>query len=355
MSNPLMSQPTQSLSQKNTNSGPCTSVQKKKKKRFSDKEDHVLVDEIMVHATELFGKNARIALGRSNIWVSVTKKVNKVSETKRTVQDCKKRWNDYKRKIKRTIDDIRKLPASGNAEPLENFLSTRQMHVVKYFQMDSDDHSLVEEVPDPLSHIYSLDSEDDSSKGSVSFLNQTKENDPQDKSISQSSKQTTEYNTPDAQEKPTETVVLPKELDSLTIRLDQLMTKQNKTYEILQCMQNDIRVSQEMQRKMNRLIKTNFLELQKSIISIQSISRDRENQLDLSLKSIHTKLDEMTNALREKKLQDLMASDDSDEEQNCGQDVTASLLDKQERVQLKQKRPAPQTTISSPAAKKLNK
>ncbi|XP_041425229.1 putative leucine-rich repeat-containing protein DDB_G0290503 isoform X2 [Xenopus laevis] len=352
-----MSQPSLSMFQK---SSPGTPAQKKKKKRFSDKEDHVLVDEIMNHASELFGKNARIALGKCTIWDSVAKVVNEVSETNRTVQDCKKRWNDYKRKIKRTIDEVKKFPETGNTEPLENFLSKRQMRVVDYFQMDLEEKNTIQHLSDHSS-VEEEDSDedfvDDSKKGMAFFLNQRKEHNPQDTSISQSSKQTSEYKTPDAHgEEPAPTpVVPPMELAKLDVKLDQLMSKQTETYEFLQSMQNDIRASQEMQRKMNRLMKTNFLELQKSIISIQNIARDRENQLDLSLKSIHTKLDEMTNTLREKKLRDLMASDDSDEEWNSVQDVKVSLLDKQEKVQLKQKRKAPQTTTFSPVAKKLNK
>ncbi|OCT77026.1 myb-related transcription factor, partner of profilin-like [Xenopus laevis] len=130
-----MSQTQSSQSMSMQSSSQCKPAPKKKQKKFSHNEDRVLVSTVMAHANELFGKNALGALKRSSIWEGIARKVNKFSETERTVISCKKRLNEYKRKITKTINNTE--PNIGNAKPQKKHWSKQEMSVIRYFRLDS--------------------------------------------------------------------------------------------------------------------------------------------------------------------------------------------------------------------------
>ncbi|XP_031762477.1 uncharacterized protein LOC116412415 [Xenopus tropicalis] len=293
----------------------CKATPKRRKKRFSDREDHALVDEIVAHHGELFGKTTCNALRRALIWESVAKKVNDAGETKRSVMECKKRWSDYKRKVKRTINHF-KMNASvtGILEPLDSFLSGRQMHVAHIFHLNSDDQnaiqilsdtSYLDEAPDGHKCQYvnenSMDVVDLLSISSMNSDHQDNFPLSQPCDIGQSSK-TSQWHI-GAQSPPITCKASLLGLSDLELKLDSLIEQQTKTNEILQCIQKDIGILLSLQRKMNWLLRNNFTELQRSIMFIEKMLKDQENYLELSLQRIHRKLEGMNCILRESKLQ----------------------------------------------------
>ncbi|CAH2320164.1 tumorhead S homeolog isoform X1 [Pelobates cultripes] len=108
---------------------------KKRKKKFSDKEDQVLVKEILSHVEQLYGPNASNSLRKTVIWQNIVTKINKEGGTNRTLMDCKKRWSDYKRKIRRVLTE--KAPDVN----MEKILNSTQLRVAKFFRMDQENES----------------------------------------------------------------------------------------------------------------------------------------------------------------------------------------------------------------------
>ncbi|XP_063799262.1 myb-related transcription factor, partner of profilin-like [Pseudophryne corroboree] len=304
----------------------CTTIQtpKKRKERFTDPELHILVDTILAHAEQLFGRKSLNASGKAALWDIVVKKVNEVAGMKRTVVECKKRWHDYKRKVQQCIDKRKlQVPLPGKMESLEDYLSKRQINVAMFFKMDaegtgaiqvSDDSSTDDgdcassshNVVTPSTHIHSEDE----------FIGQTEKqslsacsvkNSPQDGSISQSNKAKVSGRSID--HKPSETQL---QLTNLETKLDQLITQQKNTNEILQGIRSGVVASLDLQKKMNRLLKSNFLELQNSIRASKEASSNQSSILEITLKGLQAKMDEVTNSLQAKQLQELMSSDESE-------------------------------------------
>ncbi|KAM4652294.1 uncharacterized protein O3C94_014661 isoform 2-T4 [Discoglossus pictus] len=308
--------------------GPLKSTPKKRKEKFSDPENHALVDEIIAHLDKLFGPKSCKSLHKAAIWDAVVKKVNKQSSTKRTLMDCKKRWSDYKRKIKFIL--TRWANGSYEEQPLEEILTKRQLRIAKFFKMDTENTSKTQELSEDSSLeevstslptiLFSGDSVDDfvnSSKRSSLVSNSFVESGHQEQSTSQHgmSQSSQQASNADEFELPTEPTpnISSLELKNFDTKLDQLIAQQNDTYEILQNMHSDIRAFLDLQKKTCRFLKQNFIEQQKSIISTQKISCDHGKLLDLSLKSLHNKIDELKNTFTERKLQDLLSSEKSDE------------------------------------------
>lgn len=103
-----------------------------------------------------------------------------------------------------------------------------------------------------------------------------------------------------------------QQLPNWDSKLDQLIAQQRQTNEILNILRQSVSESLKLQKRMSRVIKTNFLELQKSIISNQEISNEQSRALENTMKSVQAKMNEISNQLRVKQLQELMSSDDSD-------------------------------------------
>ncbi|XP_063291698.1 myb-related transcription factor, partner of profilin-like [Pelobates fuscus] len=108
---------------------------KKRKKKFSDKEDQVLVKEILAHVEQLYGPNASNSVRKTVIWQNIVTKINKEGGTNRTLIDCKKRWSDYKRKIRRVL--MEKAPVVN----MEKILNSTQLKVAKFFRLDQENNS----------------------------------------------------------------------------------------------------------------------------------------------------------------------------------------------------------------------
>ncbi|KAM4702982.1 uncharacterized protein WCC33_011544 [Rhinophrynus dorsalis] len=337
------------MEQKQISGSQWKPVSRKRKERFSDPELHTLVDEIMVHADELFGPKSSNVLRKTVIWETVANKVNNIGGLKREVEECKKRWSDYKRKVKRNVSELKA------SVPLETTLPRRQELVARFFKMDADDKNEIQGLSDDAnlnqvqvsqqsslslnidSDCFDDDFEPDSKKGLVFFTNSSSENDPQDKSISQSNRECQSSKHPSGYHKADalntlrkHTPALPsQQTGRLDTKLDKLIVRQKDTNDILQTIQSDVRKSLVLQRKTNRLLKNNFIEIKKSFMSVQKMSRDHENHLDVSLKRLQTSLDELNNNLQVKNLQELMASDDSDQDWNSGQRITSTLMSKE--------------------------
>ncbi|CAJ0927179.1 unnamed protein product [Ranitomeya imitator] len=113
---------------------------RKKRERFSDAENQKLVDTILAHIEKLFGPKPVNVSGRAAIWDEVVKEVNKIGGMRRTVQECKKRWHDYRRKIKQVIDNLKEqLWMGGPTVPLSDVFTERQLRVAQFFKLDASD------------------------------------------------------------------------------------------------------------------------------------------------------------------------------------------------------------------------
>ncbi|XP_053546290.1 uncharacterized protein LOC128638385 [Bombina bombina] len=325
--------PSQSMAQRQTSVTPLRSTPKKRKEKFSDPENHALVDEIINHLEELNGKTPGCAEKKKAIWDNVVRKVNGVSGTQRSLIDCKKRWNDYRRKIKSTIAKSRlHESATGEREPLEAFLTRRQLIIAKFFKMGEEDNnrekqetssdSCLEEVSTSITSFLISDSEEDfdiPSKKSSSISSSIMGSDPQNKPCSQASEaqisgQSFTNLRAEEQGRSNKTTLItsftePAKFDS---KIDELIAQQKDTNEILENMRSEIHRLVNEQRKMCRFLKKNFVVQQKSIMSTQKMARDHQNILDLSLKNLHNKIDELNNTACEKSLQGLLSSDESD-------------------------------------------
>ncbi|CAH2320163.1 myb-related transcription factor, partner of profilin-like isoform X1 [Pelobates cultripes] len=347
----------QSMADKSNSCLPYNSTPKKKKERFSDHELHILADEVMANADKLFGKKASNVLGKATIWQQIAQKVNREDGMNRTVNDCKKRWSDYKRKIMQTLIKM-KQREPGNMDTMEEMLTKRQFSVAKFFQMDleirkKETQPLHDELSfdgktwtldDQTLSISSIDSEEDfvpaPKKKSVSILLSSSGGDAQDQSISQSNEQvqSLEPNSKSHKSVPLEvstnvklTVPNP-EGENSDAKLDKIITFQRQNNEILQSMQTCISTTLELQKKMNRLLKNNFKEIQKSMSLVKKTSKEHENLLDFRLKSLHSTLDDLKDTLHEK-LRDKMTSDDSDEDLSLGQTTSKPSSNKRKEKQ----------------------
>ncbi|CAJ0927177.1 unnamed protein product [Ranitomeya imitator] len=115
-----------------------------------------------------------------------------------------------------------------------------------------------------------------------------------------------------AADKPIPPYTAPESQLLLETQMDQLAAQQKDMMEALKSIQKTATKSLNVQNKMYNLVKVSFLELQKTLLSGQKTSRDRSGILELSLNSLHAKLDEMNSALRVQQLQEMMSSDESE-------------------------------------------
>ncbi|XP_075460099.1 uncharacterized protein LOC142496904 isoform X1 [Ascaphus truei] len=297
---------------------------RKRKDKFSEQEVQTLVNEIMAHVEELFGPTANnVSSDEKNaIWLGVWRKVNKVGGMERGLIDCKKRWSDYKRKLKQRVTEIR---SSDSCERLETILTRREMNVVKFFQIDREDFIGNEELSDDANILpwksaarlfqhqevgdillpfhqrdYSINSESDSSV----------EYEPEDQSISQAKKyqllkQSFGRRKADGLQASTESTPIASSLqpERFEAKFDQLIALQKDSTEVLKSMQSDFRASLALQRKMIDLLTSNLIENRKSTTASQKMTRDQKN---LHLDKMHNKSD--------KSFQGLQSSDASYED-----------------------------------------
>ncbi|XP_073441223.1 uncharacterized protein [Dendrobates tinctorius] len=310
---------------------------RKKRERFSDAENQKLVDTILEHVEKLFGSKPVNASGRAAIWDKVMKEVNKIGGMRRTVQECKKRWHDYRRKVKQVIENLKEQSwMGGSTVPLSDVLTKRQLKVAQFFKLDNSDVSRNEKHHKSSSDIGECVSSNDFTLSSSFIIESDDEimpsqNKPllpisclpstshQDKFISQSHEEPQAAKEPrdpphntKAADKPIPPYTATESQLLLETQMDQLAAQQKDMMEALKSIQKSATESLNVQNKMYNLVKVSFLELQKTLLSGQKTSRDRSGILALSLNSLHTKLDEMNSALRVQQLQEMMSSDESE-------------------------------------------
>ncbi|CAN2391841.1 hypothetical protein PRIEUP_LOCUS1881, partial [Pristimantis euphronides] len=321
-----------------------TTVQtpRQKRERFTDPEIHKLIDTVLAHIEQLFGPKALNAFGKETIWDKVVKVVNKAGGMKRTVVECKKKWNDYKRKVKQTIDKAKtQCFMEGQMVRLSDILTMRQIKVAEFFKMNTsvgERHELQDEsstdtgegVEHVLTSSYDIDSEDEfntsknkSTKTSLCLPSTSQ----QDRCISRS------YEEPQTASDPYDTIVVDMPIPpqatterqlQLKTQMDQLVAQLNSISEMLQSVQKDVNESLTIQKNMYSLLKRSFLELQKMLTSNKKASSDRSNILELSLNNLHAKLDEMNSALGVKQLQEIMSSEVAGLSARCTQEIRSN-------------------------------
>lgn len=366
-----------------------TQTPKKRKERFTDQELHALVDTILKNMEQLFGRKVANAAKKAAIWDEVVSSVNMQGNIQRTLPECRKKWDDYKRKVKKTIDKAKSQPSSTDNISMEDMLPRRQMIVAKFFKWDTESTSSTQllnnsildegEMPDseddfivnqneeisseilivnspedmciphssadvskqPYDHhnpkpltegIHSsvnlskqpfehhktkplktgIHSSADVSKQAVEHQKKTlKENINSSAAVSKPSKYQAAETSKEIIE-PTSTESPQQQLPNWDSKLDQLIAQQQQTNEILNILRQSVSESLKLQKRMSQVLKTNFLELQKSIISNQVISNDQSRALENTMKSVQAKMNEINNQLRVKQLQEFMSSDESD-------------------------------------------
>ncbi|KAG8569273.1 hypothetical protein GDO81_014333 [Engystomops pustulosus] len=308
---------------------------RKKRERFTDPEVQKLVDTILLHIQQLFGPKSVNAASKGAIWDKVVKEVNKVGGKKRTVEECRKKWFDYKRKVKKDIDNV-KMHSTADAQlSLSELFTRRQMMVAQFFKMDVGDGQKLDVLDESSTDIgecvstndhvlppaYIIDSEDEfhpSQNKSFSSSFSQPSTSHQDKSVSQSFKEpqfTSEPGDPH-NSNAVDTSIPPHTSTERQVQLEtqvkQSLGQPKNIYEVLQSIQKDVSATLKTQNKMYKLVKDSFLELHNTLLSSQKASSDHSNILELRLSSLNAKLDEMNRALRVKQLQDMMSSDESE-------------------------------------------
>ncbi|XP_069803055.1 t-SNARE domain-containing protein 1-like [Dendropsophus ebraccatus] len=299
-------------------SSPKMKTPKKRRERFSDQEVQKLVDTILGHIKQLFGAKSINPAGKAAIWDKVVKEVNKVGGMKRTTAECKKRFLDYKRKVKQSIDGLRLSSLGGERLPLSECLTRRQVMVAEFYKMDTSDGQK-SVIPDESSsdkgecvstnEPFPIDSEDDFIDKSFSSTSSH-----QDKLISQSQE---EPQTPSVSCDPHNTKVVdapiaPHTATESQLQMDQLVAQQRNICEALESLQKNVTASLNIQNKMYKFMKSSFLGLHKTLLSSQKASSDQGGILELRLSRLTAKLDEMNSALQVKELQEIMSSDESE-------------------------------------------
>ncbi|KAM3920997.1 uncharacterized protein RB166_010444 [Leptodactylus fuscus] len=313
---------------------------KKRRERFSDPEIHKLIDTILQHIDQLFGPTPLSAASKAAIWDEVAREVNKVRDKERTTDECKKRWQDYKRKLKQIIDNFKR--QGGEMATLLETFSRRQIMVAQFFKMDVSAEPIHEESSSDLGECvssnpllnpsYVIDSDDEivpsqnKSLPSPTCLPSTSH---QDKLISQShEKSQMATKARDPHHSKTEDASIPqhaaKSQLQLETQVDQLVAQQKDIFEALESIQKNVTASLNIQNKMYNLVKGSFLELQKTLLSSQKASNDHSSVFDLRLNNLHTKLDEINSILQVKQLQDIMSSDESELSTSGTPDVRAT-------------------------------
>ncbi|XP_063291697.1 uncharacterized protein LOC134576973 [Pelobates fuscus] len=117
-------------------------------------------------------------------------------------------------------------------------------------------------------------------------------------------------------------LTVPKqEFKHLDDKLDSLITIQQQNSEILRNFQTSISTILELQKKTNRLLKSNFKEMQNSLSLAQKMSKGQEEMLNIRINTVHTQLNDLKDTLHAK-FQNSTTSDDSDEDSSSVQKST---------------------------------
>ncbi|XP_066462077.1 t-SNARE domain-containing protein 1-like [Eleutherodactylus coqui] len=286
-------------------------LKKKKRERFTDPELHKLVDTTQEHFRQLFGTKALNAAGKDAVWDRVQKEVNKVGGRRRTREECKKRWADYKRKVKQIIDQQKTQSSTGGPmPPLKDILSPRQIMVARFYKMDASQSQKIKilhkssantgvcassnkniltssHIIDPEEEFIPSQNKPFESSTCLPSTSYQSNEEPQAASDRHNPMAVGRYTLPNTT---TESQLQPE------TQMDQLVAQQKNIIEVLQSMQKNLT---ESQNKTHDLVKRSFLELQKTLFSQQKASSDHSTMVELKLNRLCTKLDEIS-AFRDK-------------------------------------------------------
>ncbi|XP_053307680.1 uncharacterized protein LOC128469908 [Spea bombifrons] len=303
---------------------------KKRKEKFSNNEVHVLVDEIMQNAEKLFGKRRQNNHEKTTIWEDIVRKVNKESGTNRALTDCKKRWSDYKRKIIRTLNEMK--PITDN-KILEQKFNSRQLQVLKFFNLNTESNIEPQDCDDgSLDGVCGQDSSTEDSENDAElkqrwYMHSPIATSPKEqliydesydecRSIQGSHKRLKTKDRETSAE--SGSTVHAMQFKNLNAKLDLLISKESDNNKILESVQSAISETLGLQKKMNRLLKNNLTEMRDSRIFTEKMSKNNERVLENSFSMVNDKLDHVQRTL-DTKYAIMMSSDDSDEEASMDQ------------------------------------
>ncbi|XP_066463056.1 myb-related transcription factor, partner of profilin-like [Eleutherodactylus coqui] len=288
--------PKKSMSQSGK-SGPRTirTPRTKNKKRFTEPEVNKLVDTILAYTKQLVGPNRLNASGKAATWDKVKKEVNKVGGMRRKTQECKRKWGDYRRKVKQDVKDLNMQSSTGGPmPPLKDKLSPREIMVAEFNELDASDSRKIK-IPDKSSadtgecassnentlttHIIVSSDEESipSQNKSVESSTCLPSTSYQDELISQSYEEpqaASDRHNPMAVGRSTLPHTATRSQLQPETQMDQLVAQQKNIIEVLQSMQKNLTESQNIQNKMYNLLKQSFLKLQKTLQSQQKDSSD---------------------------------------------------------------------------------
>ncbi|XP_075428886.1 uncharacterized protein LOC142467290 isoform X2 [Ascaphus truei] len=112
---------------------------KKRRPKFTASEVFVLVTTVLEHYDRLFGAKASKTpfAEKIAIWQIVLDNINSVGVMRRGMEETKKRWHDYKRRLKEKVADIRKQASNPEGGPLLNIhMTPLECRVADLFQLD---------------------------------------------------------------------------------------------------------------------------------------------------------------------------------------------------------------------------
>ncbi|XP_058888791.1 uncharacterized protein LOC131739353 [Acipenser ruthenus] len=80
--------------------------ERQRKPKFTPDQIQLLRQDVLAHASKLYGKNISPVPERKRVWQEITRHINEHSKTKRSVIEVQKRWQDERRGIKKRAQDL---------------------------------------------------------------------------------------------------------------------------------------------------------------------------------------------------------------------------------------------------------
>ncbi|KAG7476755.1 hypothetical protein MATL_G00086100 [Megalops atlanticus] len=100
-----------------------------RKPNFTPDQIRVLLERVVAHGPQLYGEKVSPVSVRKRIWQEVTRAINEISHTERSLIEVQRRWQDERRRIKQRAQDLRRALAetgvpAGQLTPLEEAVMT---------------------------------------------------------------------------------------------------------------------------------------------------------------------------------------------------------------------------------------
>ncbi|XP_032424582.1 uncharacterized protein LOC116723638 [Xiphophorus hellerii] len=135
---------------------------RKRKMKFEAMALKVLVEEACAHSGELKQKHLSVAR-RNAIWEAICEKVNAVSRTRRSPDEVKRRWQDFRRRTKEKLSLNKSTSSKSVGAPVEEIpLTTTEQTLLETFcderivgiqRCDSLDQKIVNQAGETLSDV----------------------------------------------------------------------------------------------------------------------------------------------------------------------------------------------------------